>query len=152
MQFRTFIIPVGDDGSLAEALNRFLRGHRVVSVQRQVVEVPGGPAWAFCVEYLQPEAAMAAGGGQRQRIDYREVLPPEQFAVFARLREERKRLADQHQVPPYAVFSNEQLAAMVTEQVRDLAGLQRLPGIGAGKAQRFGAAMLAVLGAGATDA
>lgn len=37
-----------------------------------------------------------------------EILPPEQFAVFARLRDVRKRLAEVHGIPVYAVLTNEQ--------------------------------------------
>jgi hypothetical protein len=33
MQFKIFTIPVADDGSATEEMNRFLRGHKVLEVE-----------------------------------------------------------------------------------------------------------------------
>jgi hypothetical protein len=47
------------------------------------------------------------------REDYREVLSPEEFVVFSKLREVRKQFAEKESVPAYTIFTNEQLAEMV---------------------------------------
>lgn len=44
-QFNTFYIPMTDDGSNAERMNAFLRGHRVLSVRQR--DFPEG--WGFCI-------------------------------------------------------------------------------------------------------
>ena len=51
------------------------------------------------------------GGGGRPRVDYKEILSADEFAVFVRLREVRKQLAATEAIPVYAVCTNEQLAA-----------------------------------------
>jgi hypothetical protein len=70
----------------------------------------------------QPAAGAAARAG---RVDYREVLSPPEFAVYDRLRTLRKELAQAEGLPPYAVFSNEQLAAFVQRRNQQRAGAGR---------------------------
>ena len=56
---------------------------------RAWVEQGSGSFWTFCVDYLEPSAGAPADSrpaGQRGKVDYKEVLKPEEFAVFARLR------------------------------------------------------------------
>jgi ribonuclease D len=57
-------------------------------------------------------------------VDYKEVLKPEEFEVFSRLRDWRKNVAEKEGVPVYAVLTNEQLAQMVQKQVKSKAGLE----------------------------
>jgi hypothetical protein len=42
------------------------------------------------------------------------VLPPEQFAMFSKLRQLRKDISHRDNVPPYALFTHEHRAARVT--------------------------------------
>ena len=66
--------------------------------------------------------------GQRGKVDYKEVLKPEEFAVFARLREVRKEMTQAEGVPVYTIFNNEQLAHMVQARARDRAALEKIAG------------------------
>jgi len=52
MQLRFYKIPAHDTGSFAEELNAFLRGHRILNVEREFCHEVGGAYWAVCVEYL----------------------------------------------------------------------------------------------------
>jgi superfamily II DNA helicase RecQ len=129
-------------------LNRFLGSHRVIGVEKHLVTAQGGgPVWVFCVEYLRGPApeGRGSGGNATPKVDYREVLSPEDFAVFSRLREVRKGLAERDGVPPYSVFTNEQLAVMVRQRVADTAGLEKIDGVGAARLEKYGAAVLEVL-------
>ena len=65
--------------------------------------------------------------------------------MLSRLRELRKELAEREAEPPYAGFTNDQLAPMVKLASPSAAGLQAIPGVGEGKAEKYGAAVLAVL-------
>jgi len=140
MRFRLFQYPLPADGELPE-LNVFLAAHRVATVQHHIVTTAGGPMLVFVVE-AATGAAPATGGG---RIDYREVLSPEDFEVFRQLREARKRAAEAQGVPVYAVFSNAQLAAMAERRCATAAELAGIEGVGEGRVERFGEAVLAVL-------
>jgi superfamily II DNA helicase RecQ len=148
MQLKFFRIPAGDPACFAEELNAFLRGHRILAVQRELVADSGGAWWAICVEYLVTAAAgsgTAANGTGKGKIDYRERLSAEDFAVFSALRELRKELAERDGVPVYAVFTNEQIAEMVTTKVGSLAALRGIGGVGDSRIEKYGERFVAGL-------
>lgn len=132
-------------------LNSFLSRHRVVTVDRRFVECGTDSFWALCVDYLHGEpgagATHGAPGRAERKVDYKEVLTPEQFEVFAKLRELRKQIADKEAVPVYAVFTNEQLAAMVQKQTDSRAKLREIDGIGEAKVEKYADPFLALLNA-----
>ena len=78
-------------------------------------------------------------------VDYKEVLSPEDFVIFARLREMRKELARTEQVPAYAIFTNEQLAEMAKLRPVSKNGLSRIVGVGESRIQKYGAQFLKIL-------
>ena len=155
MELKFFSIPARDPAEFGEELNRFLRGHRVLAVQRELVREDGGAWWAICVEYLALAPGVSkngAAGPAKPKVDYRERLNDAEFAVFSRLREVRKTLAEREAVPVYAVFTNEQIAAMVTGGVNTLQGLRGIEGVGDSRAEKYGEAFLAVLSEAAAGA
>ena len=145
MQFKLFSIPVTGDAESEEELNRFLRSHRAVSVQKELVN--GHTAcWCFCVEYLlNSPLPEGKGGGGRPRADYKEILSADDFALFARLRDARKQLAGTEAIPVYAVCTNEQLAEMAKGRAATLADLKKIDGFGDAKAEKFGEMFLAAI-------
>jgi len=147
-------IPTEDSGPIEEELNRFLGTHRIVSVDRHLVADGARSAWAICVTYVDADAGRegapfghgtAEVSGKKLRVDYREVLPDAEFQIFARLRDLRKQLAERDSVPPYAVFTNEQLAAMVRGKARTAADLHAIDGIGPARLEKYGRPFLDVL-------
>lgn len=142
-QFSLHFVPMVDGGEAQEALNAFLRTHRVLAVEHAFA----GNGWAFCVEWLDGSASARREpiGGKSPRVDYRETLTPEAFAVFSRLREVRRRLADRDGVQVYAVMTNEQLAEMVRRKVATLSALRDIEGIGESRAGKYGMAFLEAL-------
>ncbi|MDH7502434.1 MAG: HRDC domain-containing protein [Verrucomicrobiota bacterium] len=148
MQFEVFAVPAAGNRDLADALNRFLRSHRVLHVERRLVETGAECVWSFCVEYLDVPVG-AAMPSSLPKIDYKAVLTPEQFARFSALRVLRKELADKEAVPPYAIFTNEQLAEMVKLEAPTKGDIQAIPGIGLAKMQKYGDAFPAALSTGA---
>jgi ATP-dependent DNA helicase RecQ len=61
------------------------------------------------------------------------------------LKELRKRLAKERNVPAYIVFSDDVLIAMVTEQPRTLAEMGNISGVGPKKLALYGETFLAAL-------
>ena len=59
-------------------------------------------------------------------------------ALFSMLKDLRKKLSKQLQVPPYVIFQDPSLEAMATIYPITLEELQNIPGVGAGKAKRYG--------------
>lgn len=141
MSFRLFQFPIPGDSDTRE-MNAFLASHRIVSVQHHLVPTSGGGVLAFVVHYTDP-AAPTAGPGKK--VDYKEILTPDQFAVFSRLRDERKKWAESEAVPVYTLFTNDQLADIVRLPVRSLADLTRINGIGHARIEKYGQRLLSLI-------
>ena len=58
--------------------------------------------------------------------------------LFQRLKDLRKRLSKELDVPPYVIFQDPSLEAMATIYPQTIEELQNIPGVGAGKAKRYG--------------
>ncbi|MDH5588971.1 MAG: ATP-dependent DNA helicase [Gemmatimonadota bacterium] len=72
---------------------------------------------------------------------------PEEEALFHRLRDLRKELADAQGVPAYIVFSDKVLREMASRRPGTPQGLLDVPGVGPAKLDRYGEAFLELLGA-----
>ncbi len=145
MPFEFMQIPASGQGGGKEVLNRLLRGGRIVSVRKEFVADGERSFWAFCVESVEGGDAGGDRRGMVPKVDYREVLGEADFLWFSRLRDVRKALAERDAVPAYSIFTNEQLAAMVTGKVDSVAGMEAIAGVGAARVGKYGDAFLAVL-------
>ena len=137
MQFKIFTIPVTDDGSALEEMNRFLRSHKVLETEQQLVSTKNGSQWHFCIKYLanaQPDNKPQ----NSSKIDYKEVLDEKTFAVFSVLRDIRKKIAEEDGMPVYAVFTNEELASIAVLDEILPETIKTVKGIGEKKTERFG--------------
>lgn len=71
-----------------------------------------------------------------------EIQEEANFAVdpvlFKMLKELRKKMSAELDVPPYVIFQDNSLEAMATIYPQTLDELQNIPGVGAGKAKRYG--------------
>ena len=83
-----------------------------------------------------PKAA-ASKASQLVRSDQREQ--------WEALRSLRRKLAEEHSVPPYVIFPDSTLLEMLRQQPASLADMARVSGVGARKLERYGEAFLAVL-------
>lgn len=122
-------------------MNAFLRAHKVLSIDRRWVEGGADSLWLFCIDYLDSSAAGGGdknGSGSRAKVDYKEILSPEEFAVFARLRDVRKEISQREAVPVYAIFTNEQLAQMVQARATTKSALEKIAGVGDARIERYG--------------
>lgn len=146
MRLRFFTIPLLGGEAVIEELNRFLASHRILAVDRHLARDGGTSLWAICVSY-EPAGGESTAPPKRGKVDYKEVLSEADFAVYAELRTLRKDLAERDGVPPYALFTNEQLAELVTRRVGSLAELREIPGIGAARIDKYGQPFLDALAA-----
>jgi superfamily II DNA helicase RecQ len=149
MRVKFFAIPALDPWEAEATVNSFLAQHRVMSIDRELMSERSGAYWAICVTFVENGSPRPGGASalKKGKVDYREVLPPEEFEVFAELRRLRKEVAERDGVPLYAVFTNEQLAAMVQQRVRTEQKLGQLPGVGAARVEKYGAEFLERLAA-----
>lgn len=65
--------------------------------------------------------------------------------LFSILKDLRKKVGKMHDVPPYVIFQDPSLEAMATFYPITMEELQNIPGVGAGKAKRYGSEFLKVI-------
>jgi len=135
MQFKIFTIPIGDNGSALDEMNRFLRANKVLDVQNQVVSNANGAYWCFCVRYI--EKIYSQNGDSKTKVDYKQVLDEVTFQKFSRLREIRKKLAADEGIPAFAVFTDEELAGLAKLETITVQNMLTIKGIGDKKVERF---------------
>lgn len=141
VQYNIFFVPITDGGESQNALNAFLRGHRVLQVQKNAF----AEGWGFCVEWLEgPKSGVANENWRKNpRIDYREVLEAVVFERFARLRERRKAIAVEEGIPPYMVMTDAQLAELAKVETPQIADMKKIEGVGDARVTKYGERLLA---------
>lgn len=147
MRFQFFAVSALSPEVSQQAINAFCAKHRVVTMEKQFVALGTESFWSVCVTYIEGDAESTANkvGSRRERIDYKEVLNERDFSVYAELRNLRKSISEQEGVPAYALFTNEQLAEMVTRRVNTQAQLGNIDGVGKGRMEKYGAAFVRIL-------
>ncbi len=111
---------------LTEASRAVLRGERRIDLRVQVVE---------------PRRR-----GKNSRAAAMEGLDAAAERRFVRLREWRARVAKEHGVPAYVVFHDGTLRSIAQQQPGSLAALGQISGVGVAKLERYGAAVLELVG------
>lgn len=141
VKLKFFSVPP-EGGASESELNQFLISHPIISVERQFIPTGARTGWAICVEYSD-RALREKKRTVSSRVDYKEVLDEETFALFAELRTIRKGLADEHNVPAYTVATNEQLAEIARQRATKVSDLKKIDGFGDSRIEKYGAALLA---------
>ena len=70
------------------------------------------------------------------------AVDPELFSI---LKDLRKKMAKRLELPPYIIFQDPSLEAMATTYPITIEELQNIPGVGAGKAKRYGEEFIKVI-------
>lgn len=83
----------------------------------------------------EEEGPTAKGGGTC-------AVDPELYSI---LKDLRKKIAKQYDLPPYVIFQDPSLEAMATTYPITLDELQNITGVGAGKAKRYGESFIKVI-------
>ena len=140
-----------------ETVNTFCAIQRVLKLERHFVPDGAQSFWAVCVEVADgpgplPDALKradrrgaaksTAGPAPAGRPDYKQLLSETDFNLFAALRQWRKTQAEADGVPLYAIFTNEQLAAIAQQRCDTPAALGGIEGVGPARVKRYGAAVL----------
>ncbi len=147
MALHFFSIPALNGAAEQDALNRFCASHSVVTLEHQLVQAGAASFWAVAVTVRDGPTALERSAPQRTgaKVDYKEVLNEADFRLYSALRELRKTVAQQEGVAVYAVFTNDQLAAMVTGRVATPTALREIEGVGPARVDKYGATFLAPL-------
>ena len=147
VQFKFFLIPTHGPSDGEDDLNRFLRSARTLAVHREFVPDGANSFWSFAVEYLADQGSEKENRAKKSRVDYREVLSPEDFTLFVNLRDWRKDVAGREAIPVYTVFTNEQLAHIARARPKSKADLAGIQGIGDARVKKYGDEVLRITSA-----
>lgn len=90
---------------------------------------------------LKPQQSAKASSSAASQL-----VRGEERGQWEALRTLRRKLAEEHGVPPYVIFPDATLLEMLRSKPGTLAEMARVSGVGARKLERYGEAFLAVLG------
>ncbi len=140
MQYEIFTIPVFNSEEQIEKLNSFLRGHKVVQVDKELVRIGEQSYWSFCVNYLITTSSLETE--KKDNIDYKNVLDEETFKIFSKLRSCRKSLSLEKGCPVYSIFTNAELALISQSGDLTIDVISKIDGISKSRMKNFGALIL----------
>ena len=121
MPFRVFTISTAEPEDGSKELNQFLASHRVIEVDKRFHTDGPSVSWHFCVNYAvkrSPSPDTNQTASRYGSIDYKKELSPADFAVYAKLREVRKEIADEKSIQLFTILTNKQLATLATRRVQ----------------------------------
>ena len=143
MKYKFFCIPIYG-GEEEVSLNQFLSNHRVLEIDKKIVDINGNAMWSFCVKYIGDTQAWTSNK-QKEKIDYKNKLSEEQFDVFSKLRAIRKVFATEEGLPAYAIFTDEELSLIASLESITEKNVGEISGIGVKKKERYASRILQAL-------
>ena len=141
MQIKIFTLPIHGSDQMEEEVNKFLRCHRVMTIDRQFSS-DGRGYWSLFVSY-QENGTQESMPTRGNKVDYREVLSPEEFGRFARYRDIRKEIAAKNGIPAYAVFTDDELSQIARMEDVTIASIASIKGVNR-RAEKYGEAFVRI--------
>ncbi len=115
-------------------LNTFLKSHKILNVKEYFVDNGTDSFISFRVEYIDKSEIEKSS---KVKVDYKDVLSKEDFVLYSDLRDIRKSLAEEHGLPVYSIFTNEQLANILKAKPKTKEKLKSIPGVGDSKVEKY---------------
>jgi superfamily II DNA helicase RecQ len=139
MQVQIFSIQAIDNSEDLQKFNAFLRGHKIIDIEKQFVNNGSESFWSFCLRYVEspPNNNTNFSNNRKEKIDYKEILDEATFLTFSKLREIRKTIALADAVPAYAVFTDQELSEIAKLSEVTISSIQSINGIGQKKAEKY---------------
>ena len=131
-----FGIVEGEDARLLQPVARALQARGDLVATEHGGLALGGSARAILKGESEVEIVVPPKRSKRRRGD--STPNPVGDPLFDALRELRRELAIEGQVPPYVIFHDATLREMAAQRPASLAALGRLPGVGAKKLEAYG--------------
>ena len=159
MKVKVICLPWSAERSvfLTGELELFCAENEVLSMHEHFFVHEGRPQWVLMLGYrpidgsgnLEPPSAPRRR--RKSAADWRDGLDPEECARFEKLRSWRAERSRAFGRPPFAIFTNAQLAKIASVNPQNLAGLGAIHGVGEAKLRDLGASLLAVLAASTSE-
>ena len=132
LHYKFFSIPVNTSTDIEQEMNEFIKNHKIASIKKEFVNNQENTCWFFLIEYFEEihDKDKKSGKNIKNAIDYREVLSPEIFTRYAKIREWRKQEAAKTAVQLYTILTNEQMAQIAEKKIITIDELKKVSGIG----------------------
>jgi len=124
-----FLLAVIRQGVIAGYLAKDIENYGVIKV------TPAGKAFLNSTEKFKIVEDNDFSENFTDEMRGSSAVDPELFSI---LKDLRKKIAKQHGLPPYVIFQDPSLDAMATTYPITIEELQNIPGVGPGKAKRYG--------------
>lgn len=132
-----------------EDIREFIKDKEIISVTDYHFVKNDVPYLTFVLRYFPHKAEMEIKANQKDNKregdeDWKKLLSEADMGLFNLLREWRTQRCKKEGVPPYILFTNQQLAMIVKKRPQSLTELTQIDGIGKGKAQKYGEEVLSI--------
>lgn len=144
MQIKTFKVPLGDTSGVEEELNKFLRSHRVLKVERSFC-LDGSGYLAVCIEYMEGDPKNESQVKSAKK-DVTKELSEKELEVFEQFRKRRRMLAAEKALPAYMIFTDADLAVLAKQGELTSDSILEVQGIQKSRLKEYGALLLSMNG------
>jgi len=131
-----------------EEIREFLKDKEVISITDYHFVKNDVPYLIFVLRYFPHRAEIESKGIQKEKRDqdddWKKLLTAADMGLFNILRDWRSQRCKKDGVPPYILFTNQQLAMIVKKRPQSIAELTQIDGVGKGKAQKYGEDILSI--------
>ncbi len=129
-----------------EIVREFLKDKELISSKDYFFIRNDIPYLTFVLSYFphRVEVDPKLISKDKKQEAWRESLSEADMGLFNLLRDWRSQQSKKEGVPPYILFTNQQLADIVKKRPQSLAELTQIDGIGKGKSQKYGEEILKI--------
>ncbi len=129
-----------------ELVREFLKDKELISSKDYFFIRNDIPYLTFVLSYFPHRAEVDPKLTTKEKKPeaWRESLSEADMGLFNLLRDWRSQKSKKEGVPPYILFTNQQLADIVKKRPQSLAELTQIDGIGNGKSQKYGDDILGI--------
>jgi len=140
IQFKFFWVSAQNSSNIENDLNNFLSSVDVIKVQKEFVNNGSDSHFCILVEYIRSQNTKSSFNNtvSKKKIDYREILSPDDFSLYDKIRSWRKMVAQKEAVQLYTVLTNEQMAKISQDKIKTLNGLSKIEGLGDTRIKKYG--------------
>lgn len=132
-----------------EEVRNFLKDKELISANDYLFIKNDVPYLTFVIRYFphrqeieQKIQSQSTNKNQRSDEAWKNLLTDADMGLFNLLRDWRSQRSKKEGLPPYILFTNQQLANIVKKKPQTLSELTKIDGIGKGKAEKYGGDVL----------
>ena len=151
VQYKFFWVSSTNSSNVENEMNKFLRSVRVVNVRKEFVNNGNDSQFCIIVEYMNfnnndnNADSSDTKTFKKGKVDYREVLSPEDFSLYDKIRTWRKETAKKEAVQLYTILTNEQMAQIAQKKITTKKGLNEIDGFGEGRMKKYGEEIIEIV-------